>query len=93
MERVFRLLKRITLIAGLLLLLAVPASGLISTARNYAGVCYGFTDGQAPCPWWQYAVNEMFWASFIFIPFLALATLLWLGMSAAQFIASLIQKK
>jgi hypothetical protein len=35
----------------------------------------------------------MFWAMFIFIPFLFIATLVFLGMSLAQFIVSLAQKR
>jgi hypothetical protein len=92
MDRAFRIIKLIFLILGLLLLLAIPVSGLISTVANYSGICHGFTDGQVPCPWEQYALNEMFWASFLFIPFLLLATLVWLGMSLVQFIAGLREK-
>jgi len=81
-------LERIFLVAGRLLLLAIPVRGLVSPALNWEGVCYGFTDGQSACPWWRYALNEMFWASFIFIPFLFLASLIWLGMSLIQFVLS-----
>jgi len=93
MNRAFRIIKLVFLVIGLLLLLAIPVSGLISAAVNWKGVCYGFTDGQWQCSWWEYARSEMFWVMFIFIPFLALATVVFLGMSLAQFIASRIQKR
>jgi hypothetical protein len=93
MNRAFRIIKFIFLVIGLLLLLSIPVSGLVSTAVNWKGVCYGFTDGQWECPWWEYAGDEMFWAMFIFIPFLFIATLVFLGMSLAQFIVSLAQKR
>jgi hypothetical protein len=93
MNRAFRIIKFIFLVIGLLLLLSIPVSGLVSTAVNWKGVCFGFTDGQWECPWWEYAGDEMFWAMFIFIPFLFIATLVFLGMSLAQFIVSLAQKR
>jgi hypothetical protein len=93
MNLAFRIIKFIFLVIGLLLLLSIPVSGLVSTAVNWKGVCYGFTDGQWECPWWEYAGDEMFWAMFIFIPFLFIATLVFLGMSLAQFIVSLAQKR
>ena len=93
MNRAFRIIKFIFLVIGLLLLLSIPVSGLVSTAVNWKGVCFGFTDGQWECPWLEYAGDEMFWAMFIFIPFLFIATLVFLGMSLAQFIVSLAQKR
>jgi hypothetical protein len=92
MNRTFRIIKLVFLVIGILLLLAIPATGLISAAVNWKGVCYGFTDGQAPCSWWQYARNEMFWAMFIFIPFFFLAAVVWAGMSLAQFIKFLLDR-
>mgnify|MGYP007070557682 CR=1 FL=1 len=35
----------------------------------------------------------MFWSSFIFIPFLFITSLIWLGMAAAQFVAEMKQKR
>ena len=35
----------------------------------------------------------MFWTSFIFIPFLFLASIAWLGMSAVQFVVEMRQKR
>ena len=88
MDRAFRIIQRIFLISGILLLLTIPITGLVSTALHWEGVCDGSTGGQTACPWWRYALNEMFWATFIFIPFLFLAALTWLGMSLAQFVRS-----
>ncbi len=92
MNRLFRIIKLIFLVVGLLLLLAIPVSGLISTAMNWEGVCTNL-DVQTPCTWWEYAGNEMSWAIFIFIPFLFIAALVFLGMSLAQFIVSIVQKR
>jgi apolipoprotein N-acyltransferase len=93
MNRAFRIIKLILLVLGILLCLAIPVAGLASTAVNWHGICYGFTDGQSACTWWEFARNEMFWSSFLFIPLLFLASIAWLGMAAAQFIAEMIQKR
>jgi len=93
MHRTFRIIKLIFLVTGILLLIAIPIVGLVSTANNYHGVCLDSTNGEHPCTWMQYAGNEMFWTTFIFIPFLFLASIVWLGMSAAQFIAEMRQKR
>jgi hypothetical protein len=93
MQRAFRIVKRVFLIITLLLVLAVPVVGMISAAANWRGVCFGFTDGESPCSWWEFARNEMFWATFIFIPFFFLAAIVYIGMSLAEFIASLIHRR
>jgi hypothetical protein len=92
MSRAFRLIKLFFLGASILLCLAIPVAGLVSTAVGWEGICYGFTDGQAACPWWEYAFNEMFWASFLFIPLLFIASLVWMGIAAVQFVAARTQK-
>ena len=83
----------IFLIAGILFCLAIPIVGLGSTAINYHGICYGFTDSQSPCTWMEFARNEMFWASFIFIPLLFLAAVVWILMAAVQFVVEMRQKR
>jgi hypothetical protein len=88
MGRTFRIIKLIFFVITVLLCLAIPALGLISTAVSWDGICYGFTDGQVPCSSWEYARNEMFWASFIIVPLLLLASGTWLGMTLFQFIKS-----
>jgi uncharacterized membrane protein YjgN (DUF898 family) len=93
MQRAFRIVKRIFLVLTLLLLLAVPVVGLVSAAFNWEGVCYGFTDGESPCSWWEFARNEMFWATFIFVPFFFLDALVYIRMTLAEFIASLIRRR
>ena len=93
MHRTFRIVKLIFLLAGILLLIAIPIVGLVSTTHSYQGVCLDPVNGEHPCTWMQYAGNEMFWASFIFIPFLFLASVVWLGMSAVQFVAQMRQKR
>jgi len=86
MTRVFRIIKLIFLVLGILLCLAIPVAGLVSTATSWQGICYGFTDSQHACPWWEYAGTEMFWASFLFVPLLFVAAVIWLVMAVLQFI-------
>ena len=78
---------------GILLLIAIPIVGLVSAANTYQGVCLDSANGERPCTWLQYAGNEMFWTSFIFIPFLFLASIVWLVMSAVQFVVEIRQKR
>jgi hypothetical protein len=91
-NRAFRIIKLIFLVASLLLCLAIPAAGLVSTATGWHGVCQGFNHEQHACPWWEYAGTEMFWASFLFVPLLFAASIIWLVMAALQFIASKVRK-
>jgi hypothetical protein len=93
MNRAFRIIKLLFLGVALLLCLAIPVIGLASTAINWQGICYGFTDSQSPCPWWEFARNEMFWTSMVFIPFLFLAALAWILMAAAQFVVGFLEKR
>ena len=93
MQRTFRIIKLIFLVTGILLLVAIPIVGLVSTANGYQGVCLDAANGEHPCTWMQYAGNEMFWAFFIFIPFLFLASIVWLGMSAVQFVVEMRKKR
>ena len=93
MNRTIRIIKLIFLVIALLLCLAVPVIGLISTATTWAGTCYGFTDGQWECSWWEYARTEMFWALMIFIPFIFITALAWIVMAVVQFIYALWQKR
>ena len=93
MTRVFRIIKLIFLVACILLCLAIPMAGLVSTMTGWEGLCYGFTDGQHNCPWWEYAGREMFWASFTFVPLLFVAAVVWLIMAALQFIMASVRKQ
>jgi hypothetical protein len=93
MNRAFRIIKLVFLVLAILLCLAIPVAGLASTATGWHGVCHGFTDGQHNCPWWEYAGMEMFWASFLFIPLLFAASIVWLLMSALQFIVPKMRKR
>ncbi|MBN1449800.1 MAG: hypothetical protein JW963_02205 [Anaerolineales bacterium] len=86
MTRIFRIIKLVFLGLSVLLCLAIPIAGLVSTATSWEGLCYGFTNGQHDCSWWEFATTEMFWASFSFIPLLFAATAIWLVMAALQFI-------
>ncbi|MDX9993400.1 MAG: hypothetical protein RBS68_15270 [Anaerolineales bacterium] len=93
MNRKIRILKLIFLVIVLLLCLAVPIFGLVSTATSWHGSCYGFTDGQWQCPWWEYAQTEIFWALMIFIPVLFVLSLAWIGMACVQFILAQLEKR
>lgn|GEM_PF-2078366 len=42
-----------------LCLLSPVAVGIASASLTYDGNCYGFTDGAAPCSWWQFAQDQM----------------------------------
>ena len=92
-NKAFQIIKKIFLVTGIVLLIAIPIIGFVSTANHYQGVCLDSVQGEKPCTWMQYARSEMFWASFIFIPFLFLASIVWLLMSAAQFVAEMKQKR
>jgi hypothetical protein len=92
MKKVFRLLTRILVIIGLLLVLAVLLIGIISTAINWQGVCDLAEGATEPCSWFQFALGEMFWSLFLFIPYFFLAALSLLGMSLYQFFRSLVQR-
>ena len=93
MNRVFRIIKLVFLVISILLCLAIPVAGITSTITSWDGICYGFTDGQHECPWWEYAGTEMFWAFFAFIPLLFGAAVVWLVMAALQFIVAKVQKR
>lgn len=93
MNKTFRIIKLISLALGIVLCLLIPIAGLVSTALNWHGVCYGLTDSPSNCAWWKFAGNEMFWSSFIFIPFLAIISAVWLGMAVVQFFAAAMQKR
>jgi hypothetical protein len=88
MQRTIRIIKLIFLAIALLLCLAIPVVGFISTVINWQGICYGFTGGQSPCSWWEFAQGEMFWASMIFIPFMFLLSVVWILIAIAQFITA-----
>ena len=92
MNRVFRIIKLIFLVLSVLMCLAIPVAGAISTITSWEGICYGFTDSQHECSWWEYARTEMFWASFLFIPLLFGAAVVWLVVAAAQFIMAKMKK-
>lgn len=93
MNRTIRIIKLIFLGIALLLCLAVPVIGLVSTAQHWQGICSDLNGGQLPCTWWQYARAEMFWALMVFIPFMFVTSLVWVGMALVQFIASQIGKR
>ncbi len=92
MKRIFRILTRLLVVIGLLLLLAVVLIGAISTATNWQGVCEGEEGTMEPCSRFQFALGEMFWGLFLFIPYFFLAALILLGMSLYQLIHSLVQR-
>lgn len=93
MNSAFRIIKLIFLVVSILLCLAIPVAGLVSTATSYQGVCHGFTDSQHACSWIEFAGTEMFWTSFLFIPLLFAASIVWLVMSAIQFVAAMVKKR
>jgi len=93
MQRTFRIIKLIFLGLSILLCLAIPIVGIVSTAIGWEGICYGFTDSQHDCPWWEYAGMEMFWTSFLFIPLLFAASIVWLVIALIQFVLEEVNKR
>jgi hypothetical protein len=92
MQRAFRIIKLIFLGISILLCLAIPVVGLISTATSWGGVCESMS-GLYACPWWKFAGNEMLWLLFLFIPLLFAAAVIWLVMSAIQFVMAIVKKR
>jgi hypothetical protein len=93
MNRTIRIIKLLFLGIVLLLCLAVPLIGLVSTAQHWQGVCNDLNGSQLPCTWWEYARGEMFWALMVFIPFMFVTSLVWIGMALVQFIVSQLEKR
>jgi len=91
--RTFRIIKLIFLTTSILLCLAIPVAGLVSTVKGWHGTCQGFNHDVSDCPWWKYAGTEMFWASFLFIPLLFAAAMIWLVMATLQFVMAKVQKR
>ncbi len=75
----FRIIWIVLLVLTGLLLLGVPIAAGASTALDYSGKCYGFTDGAWDCTAWEYARNEAFWASMIVMPFFFVLLAAWLA--------------
>ena len=91
MNRIFRIIKLIFLGVSILLCLAIPVAGIVSTLTGWDGICDS-KDGLHDCPWWEYAGFEMLWVSFLYIPLLFGAGVVWLVMAAAQFIVAKARK-
>ena len=92
MQHAFRVIKLIFLGISILLCLAIPVAGIVSTINGWDGICDG-KDGLHDCPWWEYAGLEMLWVSFLYIPLLFGAGVVWLVMAALQFIGEKIKKR
>lgn len=78
-------------ILSILCLLSPAVIGIVAATLTYDGNCYGFTDGAAPCSWWQFAQNQAFYGLLIaFIPavFLLIGWLttggLWIALRGRQ---------
>jgi hypothetical protein len=93
MNRIIRIIKLLFLGIALLLCLAVPVIGLVSTAQHWQGICSDLNGGQLPCTGWDYARGEMFWTLMVFIPFMFVTSLVWIGMALVQFIVSQLAKR
>ena len=93
MQRTFRIIKLVFLGISILLCLAIPIAGLVSTATSWEGICYGFTDSSHECSRWEFLWTEMFWASFLFVPLLFAASLVWIVIAVIQFVMERVRKK
>jgi hypothetical protein len=87
-----RKINKILLILGGILLLGILVMGFISTAVNWQGVCDIEGEGQVSCSWLQFALREIFWGIFIFIPFFLIAALINIGILLYQLIGSVATK-
>lgn len=88
-----RIINWIFLALSICFMLAIPLMGIGSASANWQGICYGFTDSQLPCSWWEFAKNEMFWSSFMFVPLLALTLGIWLVVNIIQWVVISNRKK
>ena len=93
MQRAFRIIKLIFLGISILLCLAIPVAGLVSAMTSWEGICYGFTDSSHECSQWEFFWREVFWASFIFVPLLFAASLVWIVIAVIQFMMERVKKK
>lgn len=92
MQRRFRSVSRFFWLATLFLLAIIPLFGVASALWNWHGVCLDRHGAEFACSWGRFAVQEMFWAVFLLIPFLFLAALVHLGMAFIEFIVSLTRR-
>lgn len=76
MKRI-RIINWIFLALALCFVIAIPVMGIGTAMANWDGMCYGFTDSQAPCSWWEFAKNEMFWNALMFGPLIVMTVGLW----------------
>lgn len=88
-----RIIKWIFLILGVCFLLAIPVTGISLAWANWEGICYGFTDSQVPCTWWEFAKNEMFWNSLMFVPLTVMNLGAWLVINIIQKVARAKRRK
>jgi hypothetical protein len=63
---------------------AIPVLGIGTAMANWDGMCYGFTDSQLPCSWWEFAKNEMFWNSLMFGPLTVMTLVAWFILNIIQ---------
>lgn len=87
-----RLFNWILLAVCVFFTLAIPALGVGSAAANWNGSCFGFTDSQWPCPFWEFAGNQMFWASIFILPRLAMTMAVWLSVNIIQWAVRAYQR-
>jgi hypothetical protein len=64
----FRTIFLVMAVVTILVLLAPLILGLASAVFTYHGNCFGFTDGSWPCPWQEYASDQVFWSALFDIP-------------------------
>lgn len=82
--KAIRTINWIFLALTLCFVLAIPVLGIGTAMANWDGMCYGFTDSQLPCSWWEFAKNEMFWNSLMFGPLTVMTLGIWFIMNIIQ---------
>jgi hypothetical protein len=61
------------LLAGLVPFLVTLLMTLITSMFYFKGTCYGFTEGNWDCSFWDYLLGELYFAYTFFLPAIGLA--------------------
>jgi len=92
MTKFSRKINRFLLVLGAILLAFIIIQGFVSATLHWQGVCLVESGRQEPCSWIQFALREISWGIFLFIPYFFLAALLYLAMALTQLASSLAMK-
>jgi len=85
MHKFLKIARATILVLIILILFAISAIAILSTALSWDGTCYGFTDGSWACSWTEYAKNEMGWMAIFSIFPLFLLGISWILLTIIHF--------